>query len=187
MELMKRTPANVARRMFFDPFGGFTGDLFRMSPFALLRAMTDEMDKAFTSKVPFGPEEKVWMPVVEMREKDGNLLINAELPGINEKDVKIEVADDTLTIEGERKEEHEETKSGVHKTERSYGHFYRAIRLPEGAEVEKAKAEFRNGVLEVKMPVVEPKLNKRTIPIEGAVPNADEKPKLEKEKVAAAR
>lgn len=152
-----------------SPFGAFGGDLISMSPFALLRAMTEEMDRTFTgsgTRSAGGGGLQSWMPAMEVREKNGNLVVCADLPGIDKNDVKLEVTDDMLTIEGERKKEHEEGHGQSHKTERSYGHFYRAIQLPEGAKADQAKAEFRNGVLEVTVPVEQPKPNRHQIQIE---------------------
>jgi hypothetical protein len=72
---------------------------------------------------------------------------------LSKDDVKVEIKDDEITIEGERKEEREEKGEGFYRTERSYGHFHRCLPLPEGAEVDKAKASFKNGVLEIAMPI----------------------------------
>ena len=71
-------------------------------------------------------------------------------------------------LEGDRKFEHEEKKDGVYRTERQYGHFYRSIPLPEGADVDKARAKFENGVLEVTVPVAEMARSHRQIPVEPA-------------------
>lgn len=76
------------------------------------------------------------------------------------------VTDDALIIHGERKYEHEDRKGGVYRSERRYGQFYREIPLPEGAKTEQAKANFKDGVLEVVLSVPEAKSNRRTIPIE---------------------
>ncbi len=168
---------NLARRQTLDPMFGFGGDLFRMSPFTLLRMMTEQMDRAFTGTSGTESSEgsrASWMPALEVREKDGNLVICADLPGIDEKDVKIEVVDNMLTIEGERRREHQEGEGKAHRTERSYGRFYRAIELPEGAQAEQAKAEVRNGVLEVKIPVAQPNVNRRQIPIQAGAQKANE-------------
>jgi HSP20 family protein len=98
---------------------------------------------------------------VEVSYNNGNLVVSAELPGLSEKDVKIEVNNDMLSIEGERKVEEEKTAEGVHLTERRYGRFYRAIALPEGADVQKAKADFQNGVLRITVPVQQMQQNHR--------------------------
>ena len=80
-------------------------------------------------------------------------------------DVKVECTDEGITIEGEKKREQESNEGGWHRTERSYGHFYRMIPLPEGAQAEKAQAEFRDGVLQVRVPLSQEKRKSRQIPI----------------------
>jgi HSP20 family protein len=82
----------------------------------------------------------------------------------NGEDVKVEALDDALVIQGERKFEHEEKRKGVFRSER-YGRFYREIPLPEGASADEAKAHFKNGVLEIELPVPERKSKRREIPI----------------------
>lgn len=94
-----------------------------------------------------------WSPRIEIIEREGELLVRAELPGMSKEDVKVEVTDELITIEGERKAETREEKEGYFYSERSYGHFFRSIPVPEGAESEKVKASFQGGVLEVTMPM----------------------------------
>jgi len=90
-----------------------------------------------------------WLPAVEVTERGNTLVVRADLPGINQDDLKVEVTPDGLTIQGERKREHEERGAWGYRSERSYGSFYRTIPLPEGASVDGAKAAFKDGVLEV--------------------------------------
>jgi HSP20 family protein len=99
-----------------------------------------------------GPEEDVWFPEMEMFQRHNELVIRADLPGMTKDNVKVEVADDAVTIQGERKWEHKEEREGVYRSERSYGSFYRTLPLPEGAIGDQAKATFKNGVLEITMP-----------------------------------
>jgi len=148
--------------------GGWGGGLLSMSPFALLRAMTDEMDRAFSGfgSTSGGGLQQTWVPPMEIKEKDGHLVVFADLPGIQKNDVKVEVNDDVLVIEGERKQEREEGQGRSYRSERSYGRFYRAIQLPDGAKGDQARAEFNNGVLEVKIPVEQSKSNRRQIQIQ---------------------
>ena len=94
-----------------------------------------------------------WVPPIEVFEREGQLVVRAELPGLNTKDITVEVMDDMLTISGERREEHEENREGYRVSERRYGHFFRSIPLPEGVKAEEVRAKFQNGVLEVTMPV----------------------------------
>jgi HSP20 family protein len=153
---------------------GLGSDIFSMSPFTLMRRLTEDMDRMFggfgsgggASSWPSAMETTGFIPPVEVREQDGNLIVCAELPGINKEDVKVQVEEDALIIQGERKREWDEERGGVRRSERSYGSFYRAIPLPEGANLEQAKAEFRDGVLEVRVPVPEQARRSRQIPIE---------------------
>ncbi len=156
----------------YSPGYGLGGDLFSMSPFALMRRLSDEMDRLF-SDVPSRGESggsqfssAVWMPALEVRERDNNLVVSAELPGLDKNDVNVEVTDDALIIEGERKQEHSEERGGFHRSERSYGRFYRAIPLPDGVKADNAKANFRNGVLEVTIPIDPSKQNRRRIEVQ---------------------
>jgi len=93
-----------------------------------------------------------WHPAIEMFQRGDNLVVRADLPGLRKEDVKVEVQEDCLMIEGERKQEHEEKGAGVFRTERSYGHFARCVQLPQGIDPGKVSANFRDGVLEVTMP-----------------------------------
>ncbi len=145
-----------------------------MSPFALLREMTDFMDQTFGRTGGSSQQSRgqgggqSWLPAMEVREKDGSLLVCADLPGIDKNDVKVEIDNDMLVIEGERKQEHTAEEGGFHRTERSYGRFYRAIPLPEGTQTDQARAEFRNGVLEVTVPLPkEQEKSRRQIQIQG--------------------
>jgi HSP20 family protein len=146
-------------------------DFFSTSPFELMRRFTDEMDRAFENwglsrgSWAGGGQTALWSPAVEVFERDNNLVVRAELPGLNKDDVKVEMTDAGLVIQGERKREHEEKGEGFYRSERSYGQFYRLIPLPEGADAEQAKAQFENGVLEVAVPVPESQRRRRSIPI----------------------
>jgi HSP20 family protein len=101
---------------------------------------------------PEGKAGTSWAPRVEMMEREGQLVLRAELPGMTKNDLKVEVTDDAVTIQGERKEEKKEERKGYYYNECQYGSFFRSIPLPEGSDPSNAKAEFRNGVLEVVMP-----------------------------------
>jgi HSP20 family protein len=155
--------SNVARRQESYP----ARDVYSFSPFSMMRRLSEEMDRAFSSN--FGlwrGEQGSWAPAVEVRERNGNIEISAELPGMNKDDVKVECTADGITIQGEKRREFESNEGGYHRSERSYGRFYRVIPLPEGAQTDKAKAEFKNGVLEVKVPVSQSQQQKsRQIPI----------------------
>jgi len=141
--------------------------------FDFTRRLADEMDRAFAD---FGHEtswrlprllargrklfrqgakeaETAWSPHIDVHERNGQFMVHADLPGMNKDDVKVEVFDDLLTIEGERKEEKNVEREGYTYSECRYGSFYRSIPLPEGVDTSKATADFRKGVLEVTMPM----------------------------------
>jgi len=150
-------------------FGISPQEFFSSNPFSLMRRMTEEMDRVIQE---FGLERESgdragWSPAIEVTERDGKYNVRAELPGLSPNDVKIEVVDNALVVQGERKVEREEKEGGVQRTERQYGLFYRSIPLPEGADVEHASAKFQNGMLEVTIPVPQQKENRRPIRIEG--------------------
>lgn len=98
------------------------------------------------------PAAAPWTPNIEMFYAEGAIVVRAELPGIEKEQVKAEIVDGALVIQGERKYEKEETKKGYFTTEYAYGTFYRRIPLPEDVKVEEAKAAFKNGILEITIP-----------------------------------
>jgi HSP20 family protein len=101
-----------------------------------------------------------WTPRIAVFEREGQLVVRADLPGMTKEDVKVEVAPEYITLQGERKVEEKEEREGYYYGECHYGSFYRAIPLPEGVDTGKVTADFHKGVLEVVMPkvaVTEPK------------------------------
>jgi HSP20 family protein len=150
------------------------GEFFTMSPITLMRRFTEDIDRAFglTSGMGSGfnrgqnlEQEINWIPTVEVQQQGNNLLIHADLPGLTENDVKVEATDEGLAIYGERKHEHTSERGGWRHSERAYGRFYRLIPLPESAKIEEVKANFRNGVLEILVPVPELERKHRQIPV----------------------
>src|SRR3954453_20193049 len=93
-----------------------------------------------------------WMPAMDLVETDSHFVLRADLPGLSENDVNIEVEDRVLTISGERKSEHETTKEGYHRVERAFGAFSRSLTLPDGIDAEAVEASFDRGVLELRIP-----------------------------------
>jgi|SRR5579872_1493343 len=141
-------------------------EFFNANPFTLMRRLTEEMDRAFENfGGRRGSELDQWLPAVEVSERDGKLQIVADLPGVKEQDVKVEVTDEGLVIQGERKREHEENREGYYRSERIYGQFYRLIPLPENANLDQARAEFHDGELRITIPVSESQQRTRQIPI----------------------
>lgn len=146
-------------------------EMSRLDPILLVRRFADEMDRMFgTAMGRLRGETDFWMPLIEMTEHDGQLAISAELPGLRKDDVKVEITKDALILQGERKRAHREKHEGYDLSERNYGRFYRAIPLPEGANVDKAMAELVNGTLEVSIPIPEAKANRRQIPVQDGKP-----------------
>lgn len=129
---------------------------------ALMRHMADDIDQLLqlfgfgslglgtgaTQSMPV-----VWSPQIEVERQDGNLVVRADLPGVDPSDVNVEVDDGVLSISGERRDERREERDGAFRTERFYGRFHRAIPLPEGADDARVEARFENGVLDVTIPV----------------------------------
>ena len=131
-------------------------------PFTALQRFADQMDRmfedfgfghrwgAFPAWRHSGLEN--WAPDVELFQRNNEVVIKADLPGLKRDEVSVEITDESVTIHGERKREHDEEREGFYRSERTYGSFYRVIPLPEGAMTDQAKAAFRDGVLEITMP-----------------------------------
>jgi len=144
------------------------------SPFRTLERFADEVTRIFDdfgvgrawSRVPAATDLLAWAPRVDVTQHNDELLIRADLPGLEKDDVKVNVADDAVTIHGERHRAQEEERDGVYRTERNYGAFYRTVPLPPGTVADQAKASFKNGVLEIRMPAA-PAAAGRSIEIAG--------------------
>jgi HSP20 family protein len=93
-----------------------------------------------------------WLPAVDILEKEGNLILRAELPGMTEKQIDVKLEGNTLTLKGERKMDNEDKKNNYHRVESFYGAFTRSFRLPETVDLEKISADYKNGVLTVTIP-----------------------------------
>lgn len=127
----------------------------KLEPFGMMRRLSSEMDRLFGgfpvafTDTPF----EGWAPEVEAFAKDGQFVVRADLPGLSDKDVKVEVLGRRLTIRGERTQEKETKEAAYYASERSYGAFARSVLLPEGANGDHATATFKQGVLEVQVPL----------------------------------
>jgi HSP20 family protein len=157
-------------------------EMLRMTPFSLFRRMTEEFNRVLQ---PFLSEDEAgasiaWTPTVEISERDGKYRILAELPGLSPDEVRVEVENDALILQGERQVEQEASEGGIRRSERQFGFFYRRIPLPEGADPEQAKAKFHDGILEIAIPVPDRQAKRRQIQIE-----ADSKPSADQTKQAA--
>jgi HSP20 family protein len=167
-DMARRSQPGDRSHYWHDPFLMSPREFFSANPFSLMRRMTEEIDRAFGGlgfDRSLGGGGNTWAPPIEVAERDGNYVVRAELPGIQPDDVKVEVTDDALIVQGERKSEHDENKGGVHRTEHHYGQFYRSVQLPEGVNAEQVQANFDNGVLEVKIPVPQHQSHRRQIPV----------------------
>lgn len=145
----ERGQTALARREEDNPFL----DLHRR-----MNALFDGFFSDFEDR-PFGPsllpsERGAWhaLPNVDVAETDTEVVVSADLPGLEEKDLNVSVDGDVLTIRGSRKDEREEKKGHYHLMERSYGEFHRALPLPAGIDQDRAKASFKKGVLTVNLP-----------------------------------
>lgn len=139
----------------YDPF--FATDIFRPGfPFG----------GSLFNLFPIEKETMDWVPAIEAREENGTFLVSAEVPGLKPEDVKVELTPEAIVLEGERKSETKEEKEGYYRSERAYGHFYRSIPLPEGVVPDKVKAELKEGLLRVTLPIEKVPENRRQIPIE---------------------
>jgi HSP20 family protein len=168
LEKTKEVPKKEETLAEFEPFGvGFVGNLLTE-----MRRFVDEPDPFFAgfalkrrlfptlARIPIPAP---WTPNIEVLYANEAIVVRAELPGLTKEEVKVEIVNGALTIEGERKYEKEMTKKGHFTTERAYGTFYRRILLPEETKIAEAKAIFKNGVLEVTIPapMVEKELGRR--------------------------
>jgi len=146
------------------PFGSLLGanPFSTATPFNLMKRFTDEFDRMFGG---FVPPVEVFAPALEVKHIDANFIVTAELPGVALADVKVQVIDEALVIEGEKKTVKEEKHEGFFRTERLYGNFYRSIPLPKGAKTDQIKAELTNGILKVVIPAPEVKPALRQVPI----------------------
>jgi HSP20 family protein len=129
--------------------------LIRYAPFdfetfpAGLRAFQDSVNRLFTE-----PNARPWVPAVDILETENELILKADVPDVDMKDIEVRMENGTLIVRGERKFENKENngKGGYHRLERSYGTFERVFTLPETVEAESVKADYKNGVLSITLP-----------------------------------
>jgi HSP20 family protein len=141
--------------------------LVRWEPQRELSSLQSEMNRLFNTffdtPTPGGNGGGVrrWVPSMDLVETDEHFVLRADLPGLSEDDVAIELEDNVLTVAGERKAEHEEKKEGFYRMERSFGQFRRSLTLPEGIDANGIAATFDKGVLEVRIPKPEERKPRR--------------------------
>lgn len=125
-------------------------------PFRELTTLREEMDQLwnrFFGEWPsMEPSRGEWAPSLDVSETKDNIVVKAEVPGMDAKDIDISLANDALTVKGEKKQEKEEKDENYHRVERSYGGFSRSVRLPKDVQSDKIKASYKNGVLKITLP-----------------------------------
>jgi HSP20 family protein len=132
--------------------------IVRWEPLRDLASIQNEMNRlfgtVFDTPAPGGNGNTLrrWMPAMDLVETEDYFVLRADLPGLAEGDVNIEVEDNVLTVSGERKAEHEASKEGYHRVERAFGAFSRSLTLPEGVDADAVTAAFDRGVLEIRIP-----------------------------------
>jgi HSP20 family protein len=127
----------------------------RWRPFGMLTSLQKDINRLFEDFWPMRREdieEGTLSPAIDVSEDKDNVYVVADLPGVEEKDIKLNFQNGILSISGEKSEEKESKDKNFHRVERSYGSFSRSIALPTHIDAEKATAAFKNGVLEVTLP-----------------------------------
>lgn len=130
-------------------------NLVKWDPFKELEDVSTRLNRIFgRSTLPVESDREMlsmadWMPSVDISETDNAYLVKAEIPGVSKDDVKVTIEDGMLTLQGERKQEKDEKGKKYHRIERSYGCFMRSFRLPDDADDSAAKAEFKDGMLNI--------------------------------------
>lgn len=142
----------------------------RWSPFAEFEAFRREVDRLFREF--FGEERapvtRGWSPAVDIYETPAEVIVQAELPGVKKEDLQIELSDDRLVLKGRKERPEEAENATYHLLERTYGEFERSFVLSVPVDIEKAEATYRDGVLVIRLPKVEPKRAKRIeVKVEG--------------------
>ncbi|HEV7857342.1 MAG TPA: Hsp20/alpha crystallin family protein [Pyrinomonadaceae bacterium] len=145
--------------------------IVRYDPFRDLRSLQDEVNRLFSTNLTrnFGDEgiaRGAWNPSVDIFENKDQIVLEAELPGMNREDFELTIENNVITLRGERRFEKKDESDNYHRVERSYGSFTRSFTLPQSVTAEKAAAEYRNGVLRVTLPKRE-EIKARRIEIQG--------------------
>lgn len=137
--------------------------IVRWEPIRELSSLQNEMNRLFSTA--FDKDEtggmRRWVPAMDLFETEDSFILRADLPGMKESNVKVEIEDNVLTVSGERKSEHEERNNGYYRLERGFGSFARSLTLPKGINPEGVQASFDSGVLEVRIPKPEERKPKR--------------------------
>lgn len=131
--------------------------IVRYDPFRDLRTLQEEVNRLFSTNLTRGFGEEgigrgAWNPSVDIYENKDQIVLEAELPGMNRDDFELSVENNVITLRGERQFEKRDDSDNYHRVERSYGSFTRSFTLPQTVSAEGATAEYRNGVLRVTLP-----------------------------------
>lgn len=144
----------------------------RFDPFRDLAVLQDRMNRLFNES--YGPRQSddlmsrgSWTPAVDIYEVEGALVLKAELPDLRREDIEVNIENNTLTLRGERRLDNEIKQESFHRIERAYGSFVRQFSLPPTVDATKIGAEYKNGVLTVRLPIRE-EAKPRTINIDVA-------------------
>jgi HSP20 family protein len=132
--------------------------IIRWEPAREISSLQQEVNRLFgtffdsQANATNGTLARRWIPAMDLVEEGENYVLRADLPGLGEDDVHVELEENVLTISGERKSEHDELRDGYRRIERASGSFSRSLTLPDGVDAESVQARFEHGVLEVKVP-----------------------------------
>jgi HSP20 family protein len=131
--------------------------IIRWDPFRDIVTLREKMNRLFEDAVTARGEEKemissTWTPSVDIYETENEIILTAEVPGIDEKDIDIKIENNTLSLQGERKFEKETKEENYHRIERSYGSFFRSFTIPHNVDQDRIEAEHESGVLRILMP-----------------------------------
>jgi HSP20 family protein len=147
-EIKKPEPQKAVAPRYADPFTEMRMEMDRLFDSFLGRGFGGAMPALFKGE----PRDGMMVPTMDIKETPNELVVEAELPGLEDKDVNVSLRDGVLTIKGEKKSEREEKQQDYHLTERSYGKFERSFRLPDTIDEDNIAAMFEKGVLKVTMP-----------------------------------
>jgi HSP20 family protein len=167
--------------------------LIRWEPVRELNTIQNEMNRLFNTFFE-NPAQgggqaaatRRWIPAMDLVETEDDFVLRADLPGVNESDVNIELEDNVLTVSGQRKAEHEERKEGYYRVERASGAFSRSLTLPEGVDPERVTANFDKGVLEIRIPKPEQRKPRKVTISAGGASNTIEGSETESPSASAA-
>ena len=141
--------------------------IVRWEPLRELSSLQNEMNRLFNTAFDApttpgnGAAMRRWVPAMDLLETTDHFVLRADLPGLTQDDVNIELEDSTLTVSGERKSEHEDKQEGYYRVERAFGSFSRSLTLPKGIDADAVTASFENGVLEIRVPKPEERKPRR--------------------------